>query len=259
MEQNSELLQVFKNVLLMMYRRGYDVSEFEKIFSKDVEYFNKKYDLDEIEKHPNPTQKIMLKAPINKKDIRYMISYVFEKPGHKCLVFFAASEIGQKMKVDEISNLSSFLLQAKGITNIVIISISEMSKTTSDRLDLAADPYTITFFLDSELSYDPTKSKYNSTVDKIYTGKDASDFLLENKLTIRQMPKNSDEDIIAKYYELKPGSIVRYKRYNMIQGSIIDESYFYRAVIKKSLDKIKTRPKDKKLLLENEKIKENEE
>lgn len=248
-EVNLDLFRLFKNVLEMMYSRGYDLSKFEKVYTRDLKYFNKTYNLSSIMKKPNKTQKYFLDESIKRTSLRAMISYIFEhiETKKKCFVFFADSGSGNSINKFEITVMFNILLKEEDCKNVVMIGASALGPQSEPIIQQQRDVgYNIQYFLDEKLMYNPTVSKYGSSILNVFKDEDANKFLKENSLTPKQIPKNPNKDIIAEYYDLTPGTIIEYQRYNMIEGNTLDENIYFRIVVDKRIDKGKSRPKEKK-------------
>uniref|UniRef100_A0A6C0AEF4 RNA polymerase subunit H/Rpb5 C-terminal domain-containing protein n=1 Tax=viral metagenome TaxID=1070528 RepID=A0A6C0AEF4_9ZZZZ len=248
MEDNSQLFQIFKNTLLMMYRRGYEMSKFSKIFSRDLNYFNTVYDIEKILDKPNHTQQIFLDKDINRKSTRSMMSYIFKNSlKEKCLVYFAELGNTQTMPSTEVAIISHILNKEKDCFNVVIISPGDLHVGTANRIEelAATNIYKINIFFDKDMLYDPIFSLYSSNIEKIVPNKEAVEIVNDNKLTMNQIPKQASGDIISRYFGISNGSLVLYKRNSMISNSLIDENYYYRTIINRDLDKQKAKPKPK--------------
>ena len=243
----EQLFELFKNILLMMYRRGYNVSKFEKIFEGDFEYFQEKYNLDNIMNKPNTIQKILMDT-YSKNNLRGLMSCILKKKDNskeKCLVYFAELESTQSIGKPEIQNVESLMLEEKCVRSVIVCPVN-LSPTG---VTMISSNNKINIFFDTNILFDPSISKYSSKVDRIVYPENVSKFLGENKLTARQIPKISNNDIIAKYYDIPSGSLVRFLRRNMIAGTLLDENYYYRLVINKVIDKQKNKPKEKAIII----------
>lgn len=209
-----KLYNVKKNQLKMTERRGYriDPSEVQNVSSFD--YFMRIY-------IPYARQK--------KKTLREVLSNVYLNSDGKpdFVVYFADVPSGSTQLGVNESNEAIKYMRTYNVRKAVLITEKQLSPSSSNKIDgLVA--YNIQVFLEQEMSYDPTEHFLVPTHIPL-SDEDQTKFLNENDITIDQLPVIPSTDIIARYYGMRAGQIVRIERENMYE-SMIMKSVTYKAI-----------------------------
>ena len=66
---------------------------------------------------------------------------------------------------------------------------------------------------------------------KIYSGKELEDFLKEENINSRDLPRMIVSDPIAKFYRAKVGDVIKMKRKTGNRDTLINEQIVYRVII----------------------------
>nr|QBK91460.1 MAG: DNA-directed RNA polymerase subunit 5 [Pithovirus LCPAC302] len=212
-EISARLFEIKKNQLKMVESRGYNIDRERGILELGLDQFLSTY-------VPFAKQK--------KKSFRSVMTNVYEKAdGQRILVYFAdvpsaSTQLGVNEIGDAIVDMNTYKLH-----NAVIITPKDLSPSAKKHIDgLVA--YNIQLFLEEEMSYDPTE---HFLVPKHIplTVEEQRDFLTKNNISFDQLPIILTSDIIARYYGLRGGQVVRIERENMYQTMIL-KSVSYKAI-----------------------------
>lgn len=207
----GRLFEVKKNQLNMIQRRGYNIDREKGVLQLTIQQFESTY---------------VPFARNQNKSVRAVLTNVYENnDGQRILVYYAdvpttATQLGVNEVGDAIASMERYRLR-----DAVIITAKPLSPAATKHINgLVA--YNIQIFLEDEMAYDPTA---HFLVPKhIPLSLDEQRQFMETKregdvgFTIDQMPIIPASDIIARYYGLRGGRIVRIERKNMYETMIID-------------------------------------
>jgi len=209
-----KLYNVKKNQLKMTERRGYRIDPREVQNVSSFDYFMRIY---------------IPYARQNKKTLREVLSNVYLNSDGKpdFVVYFADVPPGSTQLGVNESNEAIKYMRTYNVRKAVMITEKQLSSASATKIDgLVA--YNIQVFLEQEMSYDPTEHFLVPTHIPL-SDEDQTKFLNENDITIDQLPVIPSTDIIARYYGMRPGQIVRIERENMYE-SMIMKSVTYKAI-----------------------------
>ena len=212
------LFEVKKNQLNMIERRGYNIDREKGILQFSIEQFENTY---------------VPFARSQNKSFRSVLTNVYQNDsGERVLVYYAdvpstatqlgVNDVGHGIKTMEENNLN----------DAVIITSKQLTPSASKHINSLV-AYNIQIFLEEEMAYDPT-SHYLVPKHIPLSVEEQRQFM-ENKqknevgFTIDLMPIIPSDDIIARYYGLRTGRIVRIERENMFPTMII-RSITYKAI-----------------------------
>ena len=207
----ARLFEVKKNQLKMINRRGYNIDRERGILQITLPQFLEAY---------------IPFARQHNKSFRSVLTNVYQTDvGDKILVYYAdvpttATKLGVNEVGDAIADMEEYKLR-----DAVIITAKALSPAAAKHITgLVA--YNIQIFLEDEMAYDPTA---HFLVPKhIPLGvEEQRKFMAQRQnsdvgFTIDQMPIIPADDIIARYYGLRGGRIVKIERMNMYETMIID-------------------------------------
>ena len=163
-----------------------------------------------------------------KRSFRSVLTNFYENDeGKRILVYYAdVSPESTQLGVNEVSDAIVDMVKWK-LKDAVIITGKSLSPSAVKHV-AGLISYNIQIFLEEEMSYDPTEH-FLVPIHTPLTLKEQRDFLEENDISIDQLPIMLTSDIMARYYGLRGGRIVKIVRTNMYQTMII-KSLSYRAV-----------------------------
>lgn len=204
------LFEVKKNQLLMMERRGYNIDREKGILQLRIDQFISTY---------------VPFAQQNNKSLRAVLTNVYQNDqGGRILVYYAEAPLAStQLGVKEVGDPIIEMEQYK-IRDAVIITPAALSPVAAKHLaGLVA--YNIQIFKEEELAFDPT-SHFLVPKHIPLSVEEQRKFLNQRKndepsFTIDQLPVIPADDIIARYYGLRGGRIVRIERENMFETMII--------------------------------------
>lgn len=207
----AQLFEVKKNQLLMIERRGYNIDKERGLFSI------------------RPDQFISTYVPFAKsqgKTFRAVLTNVYQNDqGQRILVYYAdipptATKLGVSAIEDAVADMTKYQLR-----NAVIISANDLTPDASKKI-AGLIAYNIQIFLEQEMAYDPT-AHFLVPKHIPLTIEEQREFLNQKKndepsFTIDQLPIILADDVIARYYGLRGGRVVRIERENMYESMIIN-------------------------------------
>lgn len=207
------LYEIKKNQLKMVERRGYNIDRERQILQLTAPQFINAY---------------IPFAQQQNKTFRSVLTQVYENDeGKKLLVYYAdipsnSSQLGVNELGDAIRDMDHYNLK-----DAIIITPKQLSSQSEKHISgLVA--YNIQIFLEDEMAYDPTEHFLVPThipLDKTQQ----REFFEKNDISFDQLPILLTNDIIARYYGLRGGQVVRIERTNLYQTMVIN-SVAYRAV-----------------------------
>ena len=214
MKTVAQLYEIKKNQIKMTGRRGYRIDPRETQNIASLERFAGIY---------------IPFANSQKKTLRAILSNVYLNADGKpdFVVYFADVSPGAtQLGVNELGEAIIYMRKYR-VSNAVIVTKKPLSPSASNKIEgLVA--YNIQIFLEEEMSYDPTEHFLVPTHIPL-TPEDQNKFLNNNKITIDQLPIIPSHDIIARYYGMRAGQIVRIERENMYESMIL-KSVTYKAI-----------------------------
>lgn len=207
----QRLYQVKVNQIKMIRRRGYDTSAESATFDKI----------------PNYQTFLKIYIPFAKQKqntLRGVLSQTYmNENGDKLVVFYADDDDKTQLGVDSVAAAIAEMERNKARSG-VIITPKPLSPSASKKLDgLVA--YNIQIFSEEEMSYDPTE---HFLVPKHIplSKEERTNFLQTNNINIDNMPIILASDIMARYYGMRGGDIVKIERENMYETMIIKSLAF---------------------------------
>lgn len=236
MAQNARYLKIFGQIMTMMGRRGFDVSNNNTSdFTPDhFGYVFQEWSFD------NPTE--IQQELIDRKHTSTwsMMSQILTKKDdekEKCIIYFADVFKTSQVSGAEIQILSQLYLKFE-CTSGIIITTTVMSSQAGGLFRELAALSNIQHYRDHQLTYDPTESIWAS--EWIPTTPEQNAKVLEN-VKASQMPRISTEDAIAKYHGAKPGDVMKFLRDNFLPEMLCDKEIFYRYVYRPGKETAKKR------------------
>ena len=209
----ARLFEVKKNQLKMMQKRGYNIDKEKSILKLTLRQFLDAY---------------VTFAREQNKTFRAVLTYFYENDeGKRILVYYAdVPTSSTQLGVNEVGDAIVDMVKWK-LRDAVIITSKPLSPSARKHTEgLVA--YNIQIFLEEEMAYDPTEHFLVPQHIPLST-EEQREFLQENNLSIDQMPIIRTSDIIARYYGLRGGRIVKIIRTNMFETMVI-HSITYKAI-----------------------------
>jgi len=214
----SQLFKVKKHQLLMMERRGYNIDRERGIFNLTAEQFVNTY---------------VNFAQTQNKTFRAVLTNVYQNDqGGKILVYYAdipttSTKLGVNEVGDAVADMERYQLR-----NAVIITAQDLSPSAAKAVQ-GLIAYNIQIFLEEEMAYDPI-SHFLVPKHIPLSIEEQRQFLnqkqeQEEGFTIDQLPVILSSDIIARYYGLRGGRVVRIERENMYESMVI-KSVCYKVI-----------------------------
>lgn len=199
------LFRIKKNQLKMVERRGYDIELERNLLSTKPDDFVNSY---------------IPFAKENKKSLREVLTRVYQnKAGEKLFIFYADSSPDTKQLSRNDLEPALKRMTTDKISNLVIITSKSLSSSASKKLK-GLIAYNIQIFTEDDMGYDPTEH-FMVPKHTPLTDDEQRLFLTENNISIDNMSIILTSDIIAKYYGLRAGRIVRIDRENMFPTMIL--------------------------------------
>lgn len=207
----ARLFEVKKNQLNMIGRRGYNIDREKGILQLRLDQFLNTY---------------VPFARQQKKSFRSVLSQVYQNDaGQRILVYYAdvpvtATKLGVNEMSDAIADMKRYHLG-----DAVIITAKALSPSASKNV-AGFVSYNIQIFLEEEMAYDPT-AHFLVPKHIPLSIEEQRQFLQQKQeqevgFTIDQLPIIPAHDIIARYYGLRGGRVVRIERENMYETMIIN-------------------------------------
>jgi DNA-directed RNA polymerase I, II, and III subunit RPABC1 len=212
------LFEVKKNQLLMVERRGYNIDREKGILQLRLDQFISTY---------------VPFAQSQGKSFRAVLTNVYQNnQGNRILVYYAdISSTSTKLGVSEVNHAISEMRQYQ-VSDAVIISPKDLSPNAARDVE-SLPSYNIQIFLEEEMAYDPTAHflvpkhvPLSADEQRAYLNQKRNN---EPSFTIDQLPIIPANDIIARYYGLRGGRVVRIERENMYETMII-KSVSYKVI-----------------------------
>lgn len=153
-----------------------------------------------------------------------------DENGNKTYVYFVPQTAKERQGVGVVQSFVEKLTN-QGINLGILITIEDF---TSDAKKAIADITTpsIQVFFDRQLFTNPTLHKTTPPHYRL-TPDERLKFLSENKIQPGQMPSFTLDEPIVRYYNWKPGDIIRIERFNIATDKImVTRSIAYRIVSK---------------------------
>lgn len=210
-EAVDKLFKVKQEQLKMVVRRGYPLYKQEKGLLKiSPEEFRNAY---------------IPFAENENKTLREVLTITYIKEGEKLLVYYA-DVTNTQMGVETVREVATILDKDK-INNAVIITPKPVHSTARKQLESLVSK-NIQVFLEDELAFDRIAHKFVPEHIPL-TEDEQTKFLLDGGINIDQLPIIRTNDIMCRYYGMRPGQIFKIIRTNMFETSIV-KSIAYRAV-----------------------------
>lgn len=230
----------FSNVITMLKRRGDDVSHFENILKDFGLYFQNM--ISAPENYTIIYQ--ILQSKTDKKNTissGHAMSFLYKDRNNLItLVFFTHSV--KSVLGDQIETLQKILFELEKnypVQNIIIVAQHNLHFKAKSILSISENSYFIQFFLNIEISSDPTDYTFGSTKIEVFDEKQTAEFFLSNKLTPNMVPCIPISDIIPKYLGVKKGVIIKTTDKSLIPDVINKEYVDFSFTYEKSTDTVK--------------------
>lgn len=212
------LFEVKKNQLRMIEKRGYNIERERGILQLRLDQF--------IDAYVPFAQK-------QNKSFRAVLTNVYQNDnGDKILVYYAdVPSTSTKLGINEVGDAIAGMEQYQ-LRDAVVISAKDLSPSAAKHVaGLVA--YNIQLFLEEEMAYDPTEH-FLVPKHTPLSVEEQREFLNQKKnsepsFTIDQLPIIPSSDIIARYYGLRGGRVVKIERENMFETMII-KSLSYKVI-----------------------------
>lgn len=221
----------------MLKRRGYDISTYQQFLEESytLDMFNKYFN--EVKSGQRRSElstfifHIIYGDTTNKDFSRNMMSFLIKNPDSKyTLVFFATSTVGGNIVSEQTELLCRIVVKLSELISDLssIIILGENNIHDPSKLSACEKLYFVQFFLDKEISSDPTDYEWGSKVE-IYTKEQTAAFFnTNNHLTPNTIPAIPIEDIVLKYLGVREGIIVKFIRKSFVPDLCDKESDFFR-------------------------------
>lgn len=207
------LFEVKKNQLKMVERRGYNIDRERNLLKTKLDDFLHSY---------------ITYAKENRRSLRSVLTQIYQnEEGKKIYVYYAdASPDSKQLGVKGIEPAIDFMNKEK-IHDMIIITAKQLSSSADKKLESLV-AYNIQIFTEDEMGFDPTE---HFLVPKHIplTDEQQRSFLNDNGLLIDNIPVILSSDVIARYYGLRAGRIVRIERENMFP-TMITKSVSYKQI-----------------------------
>ena len=213
----AQLYEIKKNQIKMAMRRGYQINPAEIKNVSSFDHFMRVY-IPHAEKNQITFRSALTNVYANTDGRPSFVAYYADVDPKTTL-------LGK----GELSGAIEYMRQYK-IKDGIVITKKLLSPSASSTLESLLT-FNIQIFLEEEMSYDPTEHFLVPTHIPL-SDEEQTKFLNENDITIDKLPIIPTKDIIARYYGLRPGQIVRIERENMYE-SIILKSVAYKAIMDK--------------------------
>lgn len=146
----------------------------------------------------------------------------------KILVFFATRERGEKFVNSK--NISEVVVGYKRYNEIIIVTNANFAPQAKDRLEAVS--VNVNLFYDSELTYCVTERiEYSPHV--ALTEEEMEQFLKDNNVKRSQLPQMLTSDIVCKWFNFQPDSIVRIDRNDYGVSVLTPHTTNYRLVVRR--------------------------
>ena len=113
------------------------------------------------------------------------------------------------------------------VRNGIIITAKQLTSSARKKIKELVS-YNIQIFLEDEMAYDPTEHVFVPQ-HIVLSSNEQRDFLNRNNIDIDNLPIILTSDIIARYYAMRPGQVVKIIR-NSLYQTIVPKSISFRAV-----------------------------
>lgn len=245
MAEKTDLFNIYKNLLIMLEVRGYDISDYYRIIDENQEYFNNYF-----ENLLKEDTEDYIKDKLFSVDKKISISFrriltnlfVHKKTKKECLVFFSESTTSKTISSDEIKLFSRLLNSLNGKKRITEgIIVSQVKSKSKELVELKnIDNFRSQIYLDIDLMYNPTHFIFNpikgmDEKDYIYgleilSENETEELLRKNKIRKSQLPKMVTGDPIARYYHFEPNTVIKIMVKSVIGGTLINEEIKYKVI-----------------------------
>lgn len=208
-----KLFEVKKNQLKMMHKRGYDISAEEGLLYFNVKRFKDTY---------------IPFAKQEKKTFRGALTNIYSNDkGDKIMVYYADVPIkSTQLGTNEVNDFIKFMDSQK-IKNGIIITRKQLTSHAHKKISELLI-YNIQIFLEEEMAFDPTEH-YLTPEHIPLTPEQQTKFLISNNLNIDQLPIILTTDIMVRYYDARPGQVIKINRINLYD-TLVPKSICYRVV-----------------------------
>ena len=234
---DSTSVQLFKvktTQLEMMQIRGFNIPESEQwIPTSTVSDFIDRY------KAMPGTFRSNLSQEYTSDDGRSVKVYYLESPEDR-------KRIGKEYVVGVVEELTSICddkRQEDNKTNVInclahaiVITETELTDDARKALEsIASAMITIERFVYNELSFTNIRHALQPNSFRLMSEEESKDFLIRNKLNMKELPKYMMNEAVPKFFGAKPGRIFEIVRNNLHINSAIPDSLYYRVVVPKTL------------------------
>lgn len=208
---NSEiwdrLLEVKKNQLKMVERRGYNIDREAPLLK-----YNRR----------NFINYFLPRCQKESRTVRNMLTNVYEHNDPekgRLAVYYSETPTTSQLGVKDAGKAIEYMREYKARTAIIITGKPLSTQAVKSINGLVG--YSIQIFLEEEMSYDPTEHVFVPKHIPL-SKEEQKDFLNKNNLSVDEMPIIATNDIISRYYGLRPGQVVRIERQNMFETMILN-------------------------------------
>jgi DNA-directed RNA polymerase I, II, and III subunit RPABC1 len=212
-EVAKRLFAIKKNQLKMVEARGYSIEREKHLLQTSFTDFLNSY-VPYAEQNNKTLREVLMNVYPNDQGTNLMVYYV--DPSEK------TTQVGTENVANAIKTFDQYKVR-----NGILIIPTRLSPPARKWLKTLVS-YNIQVFKEDEMTYNPTE---HVLVPKhtVLSLEEATRFLSENKLDFDKLPVMRSNDIIARYYGMRSGDIVKIERYNLYE-TLVDNSLTYRAV-----------------------------
>lgn len=211
----ENLFRAKKTTIEMAIDRGYDVGD-------DINYIDENYNVDESKTRQDLST---LYYHSNVKNRYLYVAFVSKHVTGNQHV--SKSEI---LKVHDSLALLMKLINGEKIVEVAIVGDSEINSNIKEALNKDITDYYYQYFSETDLKFNPNKSKYNSKAELIHEP-EVSLILKKMGISIGETCLMSEGDPIARYYAFRPGNLIRFTRNTYEINAFCPISIGYRTVI----------------------------
>lgn len=201
------LYKIKKNQINMMKKRGYDIPDFDQNILNVFQTFE-----------------IFNSSSFN---VIYEEKIFRDRKLPKTLILYIESKDKTKIKKNDIDNTYNLMTQY-GISNIIIISLSEIGTKSKQKLSTDIPSFHTSIFYWEELLIDPTIHRLSANISRILTSQEKD--IIYKKYGPDKLPRICYDDPISKFYGLVEGDVILYIFDDNINTSIVNKHAAYRIV-----------------------------
>lgn len=172
---------------------------------------------------------------------RSSLTRIYMHPNTKTrlLVYYTEPSASKELLKDKVQ-LFTGRAYKEGVNNAILITSQKIESRTLGDISEFEHDYLIKvqIFLDQELAYNATKHYFVPNHVSL-SKKTAVDFLDRNIIKLNQLPIIRTGDPISKYYDYKPGVLIRIHRKNLAYESMVPEYNTYKITAKGEIEEKK--------------------